>query len=241
MQRLAEARGMELKRHRADLHGRCPFHDDRTPSLVITPAKNLWHCLGACQAGGTVIDWVMKAECISFHHAGAGAERLAASGRCCFRRGAAEAIHREEAADGAASPSGRCEAVGAGHRLLSSNTVAEPGSVGLSAAALGATKEVILCEALIEALTFWCAGFRNVTASYGVEGFAADHLACFKQCGIERVLIAYDRDEAGGQGGVTNTPPAIYCPVVSGTKRSDAKDLSSRAPGHVMPIKSAMV
>ena len=49
--------------------GRCPFHDDRTPSLVVTPAKNLWHCLGACQAGGTVIDWVMKAEGVSFRHA----------------------------------------------------------------------------------------------------------------------------------------------------------------------------
>jgi DNA primase len=58
-----------------------------------------------------------------------------------------------------------------------------------NAAALSATKEVILCEALIDALTFWCAGFRNVTASYGVEGFTADHLACFKQCGIERVLL----------------------------------------------------
>jgi DNA primase len=56
---------------------------------------------------------------------------------------------------------------------------------------------VILCEALIDALTFWCAGYRNVTASYGIEGFTADHLATFKQCGIERVLIAYDRDEAG--------------------------------------------
>ena len=58
-------------------------------------------------------------------------------------------------------------------------------------------QEVILCEALIDALTFWCAGYRNVTASYGVEGFTADHLVLFKQCGIERVLIAYDRDEAG--------------------------------------------
>jgi DNA primase len=69
VQRLAEARGVELKRHGADLIGRCPFHDDRTPSLVITPAKNLWHCLGACQVGGTAIDWVMKAEGISFRHA----------------------------------------------------------------------------------------------------------------------------------------------------------------------------
>ena len=58
--RLAEARGIEMKRHGADLLGRCPFHADKTPSLVITPAKNLWHCLGACQAGGTAIDWVMR-------------------------------------------------------------------------------------------------------------------------------------------------------------------------------------
>src|SRR5579863_1784102 len=69
VQRLSVERGVELKRHGADLHGRCPFHDDRTPSLVITPAKNLWHCLGACQAGGTAIDWVMKAEGVSFRHA----------------------------------------------------------------------------------------------------------------------------------------------------------------------------
>jgi hypothetical protein len=59
VQRLAEARGVTFSKHGADLIGRCPFHEDKTPSLVVTPAKNLWHCLGACQAGGTVIDWVM--------------------------------------------------------------------------------------------------------------------------------------------------------------------------------------
>jgi DNA primase len=69
LERLAQARGIELTRHGADLIGRCPFHEDKTPSLVITPAKNLWHCLGACQAGGTVIDWVMRAEGVSFRHA----------------------------------------------------------------------------------------------------------------------------------------------------------------------------
>src|SRR5437868_10940142 len=69
LERLAEARGIELKRHGADLIGRCPFHNDKTPSLVITPTKNLWHCLGACQTGGTVIDWVMRAEGVSFRHA----------------------------------------------------------------------------------------------------------------------------------------------------------------------------
>jgi DNA primase catalytic core len=63
--------------------------------------------------------------------------------------------------------------------------------------ALAASKEVILCEALVDALSFWCAGYRNVTASYGVEGFTDDHLAAFRRYGTERVLIAYDRDEAG--------------------------------------------
>jgi len=69
VQRLAEARGIKLHRHGADLLGLCPFHDDRNPSLVITPAKNLWHCLGACNMGGTVIDWVMKTDGVSFRHA----------------------------------------------------------------------------------------------------------------------------------------------------------------------------
>ena len=69
VQRLAEARGIKLERHGADLIGLCPFHEDREPSLVITPSKNLWHCLGACRAGGSVIDWVMRANGVSFRHA----------------------------------------------------------------------------------------------------------------------------------------------------------------------------
>ena len=35
-------------------------------------------------------------------------------------------------------------------------------------------QEIILCEALIDALTFWCAGYRNVTSAYGMEGFTDD-------------------------------------------------------------------
>lgn len=64
-------------------------------------------------------------------------------------------------------------------------------------AALKESKEIILCEALVDALTFWCAGYRNVTAAYGVEGFTPDHLEAFQTHGTERVLIAYDRDDAG--------------------------------------------
>ena len=69
VERLAEARGVKLRRHGSDLIGLCPFHADRTPSLVVSPKKNLWHCLGACQAGGSAIDWVMRTEGVSFRHA----------------------------------------------------------------------------------------------------------------------------------------------------------------------------
>ena len=43
---IVEAAGVKLAKHGADLRGLCPFHDDKEPSLVVTPAKNLWHCLG---------------------------------------------------------------------------------------------------------------------------------------------------------------------------------------------------
>jgi DNA primase catalytic core len=68
--------------------------------------------------------------------------------------------------------------------------------------ALIASKEIILCEALIDAMSFWCAGYRQVTASYGTNGFTADHRAAFERHGIERVYIAYDRDEAGDKAAV---------------------------------------
>lgn len=66
---LVQAHGVELRKTGKDLVGACPFHDDATPSLVVTPTKNLWHCLGACQAGGSVVGWVMRAQGVSFRHA----------------------------------------------------------------------------------------------------------------------------------------------------------------------------
>ena len=39
IERLAEARGVKLKRHGADLVGLCPFHEDHSPSLVDQPAE----------------------------------------------------------------------------------------------------------------------------------------------------------------------------------------------------------
>lgn len=64
----------------------------------------------------------------------------------------------------------------------------------------GACEELILCEALIDALTFWCAGLRNVTSAYGVEGVTDELIEAIQAAGIARVLIAFDRDEAGERG-----------------------------------------
>ncbi len=299
LERLVEAKGIRLERHGADLHGLCPFHPDKSPSLVVTPAKNLWHCLGACQMGGSVIDWVMKMEGVSFRHAvellredrasTATASSLSPVKHSTVRK-LATPLDRE-ADDGAlleqvvsyyhetlkASPEalaylerrglqhpdviehfrlgyanrtlayrlpqknrvagatlrGRLRGLGilreSGHEHFNGSLVIpvfdEHGAVqevygrkirsDLNAGtplhlylpgahrgvwnieALQASREIILCEALIDALSFWVAGFRNVTTSYGVEGFTADHLAAFKRYGTQRVILAYDRDDAG--------------------------------------------
>ena len=48
--------------------GRCPFHPDDTPSLMVSPEKGLWHCFG-CGAGGDAIGFLMRIERLSFPEA----------------------------------------------------------------------------------------------------------------------------------------------------------------------------
>ena len=129
LERLAEARGVKLKQHGKDLIGLCPFHDDHEPSLVITPDKNLWHCLGACQAGGTVIDWVMKAEGVSFRHAvellRQGIPSLAAEPR---ERRPPERTRGAEASERGRHERRRRGALARGGGLLPPDAAGEPGS-----------------------------------------------------------------------------------------------------------------
>jgi len=66
--RLAENQGYQLQKQGKDFALCCPFHADKTPSCVITPKSNLFNCFG-CGAGGSVIDWVMKTQSVSFRHA----------------------------------------------------------------------------------------------------------------------------------------------------------------------------
>ncbi len=296
MVRLVEAAGIALKPHGKDLLGRCPFHDDKTPSLVISPKANLWHCLGACQAGGSVVDWVMRFESVPFRRAvellkqeiGAGpvvevatapAKRgddgrwqASADDAALLRQvidhyhatlmqsAEAQAYLAKRGLDhpevvshfklgyanrtlgltlpgaeikAGAAVRGQLQRIGilraSGHEHLAGSLVIPvigldgaitevygrklrsdlrvgtplhlylpgPHRGVFNEAGIAGSEEVILCEALLDALTFWCAGFRNVTASYGIEGFTEDHLAAFRRHGVKRVLIAYDADEAG--------------------------------------------
>lgn len=311
VQRLVEAAGVELRKTGKDFAGRCLFHDDDTASLVVTPAKNLWHCFG-CQCGGGPIDWVMKLKGVSFRHAvellkddsALAAESLSsgepvkrtsvrvlappvtldvddrallvqvvdyyhqtlkqspealaylqsrglnhpdlvehfklgyanrtlglrlpnkqrASGADIRARLEKVGIYREsghEHFNGSVvvpvldDAGGVCELYGRKitarlrpgtplHMYLPAHDARGRGVFNL--AALQASKEIILCEAVMDALTFWCAGYRNVTTAYGVEGFTDELLAAFKAHGVQRVLIAYDRDEAGERAAAKLAP-----------------------------------
>jgi DNA primase catalytic core len=296
--RLIEASGVALAKRGKDLVGPCPFHAEAEPSLVVTPAKNLFHCFG-CGAAGGPIDWVMKRNGVSFRHAvellreglpaiGAGVARrttvrtlpppvtrdaddqatlnqvvgfyhqtlkqspealayLAARGLTHpelvdrFKLGYANRTLGlrlpEKTRKAGAELRARLERIGiyreSGHEHFNGSLVIpvidDAGDVtGLygrkvrddlragtplhlylpgphrgvwNLAGLAASGgEIILAEALIDALTFWCAGYRNVTACYGVEGLTEDHLAAFRAHAIGRVLIAFDRDEPGERG-----------------------------------------
>ena len=55
------------------MKGLCPFHDEKSPSFHVTPAREFFHCFG-CQEGGDVITFLMKIDGLGFTEA---VERLA--------------------------------------------------------------------------------------------------------------------------------------------------------------------
>lgn len=296
--KLAESQGYEVHKQGKDYVVLCPFHEEKTPSCVISTKTNLFNCFG-CGAGGSVIDWVMKTQGVSFRLAcellqkdlgliteakpvkrstakklsSTLAEDLLAASpgqalgqvmayyhQClldspealvyleqrglndpelikAFKLGYANrtlayhipAKNREAGGRiretlqqaGILRDSGHEHFNGSlvvpvfnrngqvveayGRKLLNNLRKGTPKHLYLpgehggvwNAEGLAGHKDVIICESLIDAMTFWCAGYRNVTASYGTQGFTEDHLTTFKQLNLERVLIAYDRDEAG--------------------------------------------
>jgi DNA primase len=336
--RLAEARGVALSGQGRNLLGLCPFHDDKTPSLVIDPDKNLWNCLGACGCGGSNIDWVMREQGVGFRAAveiiagmaglpgptgpadpGPGPTRpsaprlpnplrLEAEGDVLlgevadfyhrtlmenplataapalaylqarkladpallahFRLGYADrslglripsksvregatlrirlsrlgvlrdsghelmtgavvvpilgqpadltALADQVASGDATLPPppvvglyGRmtCDRLRPGtvyHRYLAGPHRAAWNAAGcLEAATRTGDGSVILCEAILDGLTFWAAGFHAVTAAYGIHGFTDHHRALLAAPGVRSVFLAYDNDDPGNAAAAT--------------------------------------
>jgi len=63
-----QSRGVKLTKTGKEYRGLCPFHDDKSPSLHVSPVMNLWQCF-ACDIGGDVISFVERMDKVSFPEA----------------------------------------------------------------------------------------------------------------------------------------------------------------------------
>ena len=59
---------VELKKAGVNYKGRCPFHDEKTPSFVVSPTKGIYKCFG-CQKGGNSINFIQELQGVSYPEA----------------------------------------------------------------------------------------------------------------------------------------------------------------------------
>lgn len=282
---VVESRGVRLQRRGKNWVGLCPFHEDREPSLVVNPEKQLWNCLGACsgnggKSGGDVFAFVAKKDGVTFLQAmqrlgyeeparpgsraphRASPASLSPAGRRQLLASVAGHYHKtfRERPEGQAYLKGRglvdpdmlqafevgyvdgslrktFDASGeiaralleaglltaTGRELLSGCVVfplrlPEEGIVGLYGRhverdqhlylagprrgvfhwqALKGGEHVVLAESVLDALSLYEAGIRNVSCVYGVQGFTLNHEDLLRRFRVKKVTLLLDNDAAG--------------------------------------------
>lgn len=295
--RLCERYKIDLKTQGKNLVGFCPWHKDDKASFIVSPDKNLWHCMGACDEGGDVFSLVQKAENVSFRrsadillelsgslpasqvirtHSGNTHQILVSpddeladtelknhvvnfyhraflsdpkamkylEGRHCMHPEAARLFRIGYAnrtlgyrvpmttTDGKRLKA-RLNKIGifrkSGHEHLSGSVVfpimdlhgnpvqiygrkitaglrkGTPDHLYLEQPMAGVwnlegianQKTWVICECIIDALTLWCHGLRNVSCCFGKNTFTDDMWSVLRKIRPKKVILAFDNDEAG--------------------------------------------